>query len=463
MGKKRKKKVSAAPERKRLAESEIVSVSEEKKGESEVGLAELQAALFAVESRHQNEDESFIAQLQDVRDESGYRLARTGGRGGGLARSGRHEEALEWFDGMKGKTAFDFVFLDHMRRSYAALGNTEQAALRLAESKRIRPDNFPYKLSAFDSEVDENPRYSFRDIVVSAERKVEAITLYNQGVDFKRSGNLTAAKDCYERALEFDPHYAHAHCNLGNVYSELGEYRNARLALDKALNLDPRDAQVHNALGNMCFNLKDYQSAKAHFEKALSLDSQFPGAHSNLGNVNIKLKDYCNAELNFRQSLLLNDNQAEAHYGLANMYLERKEYKLAVESYNEALKQNSSLAVAHNGLGHAYKHLKQFEPARKSYEEAIKYDSSLTAAYLGLASVSQSLLKPNNAPGASTVEAGRSEVQTGQRPEDSKKQDSVQTRPMSIWKKTPQTPNKTTEPPPEQDESDALYGSSLSQ
>ena len=217
MGKKRQKKKGSVVERK--AALPVAAGREDKKRESGLGLAELEAALSEVESRHAQEEASFIAQLQDVKSEAGYRLARRGGRGGALARSGRYKEALKWFSGIKDQTAFSFIFLHHMRGCYAALGEFKQAASCLAEIKRIRPRNLDYRLEAFDRGIDEKATYHLRDIVVSAERKREATALCNQGHDFGRNGNFTAAKDDFERAIRINPGDAEAHNGLGNVYS----------------------------------------------------------------------------------------------------------------------------------------------------------------------------------------------------------------------------------------------------
>ena len=64
-----------------------------------------------------------------------------------------------------------------------------------------------------------------------------AIAHHNIGVIYAQRNNLKEAKGCFERALEIDPDYAIAYYNLAVVYKKLGDALKARELYLKAKSL----------------------------------------------------------------------------------------------------------------------------------------------------------------------------------------------------------------------------------
>jgi Flp pilus assembly protein TadD len=63
--------------------------------------------------------------------------------------------------------------------------------------------------------------------------------LFNLGNLYLQEGNHKEATRCYKRVLVLDPKDRPAWMNLGSVYEETGDYRRADRAYREALTLDP--------------------------------------------------------------------------------------------------------------------------------------------------------------------------------------------------------------------------------
>ena len=58
----------------------------------------------------------------------------------------------------------------------------------------------------------------------------------NLGVN-KELGEDQKAKSCYEKAIEINPNFAHAHNNLGNVFKDSGNPQKAISCYEKAIEI----------------------------------------------------------------------------------------------------------------------------------------------------------------------------------------------------------------------------------
>jgi tetratricopeptide (TPR) repeat protein len=65
--------------------------------------------------------------------------------------------------------------------------------------------------------------------------------------------------------------------------------------LDKALEINPKDIGALNNRGYDYLELKKYDLAKSSFQKMVDLDNNCPGAYYGLGYLNYKLQNYENA------------------------------------------------------------------------------------------------------------------------------------------------------------------------
>jgi Flp pilus assembly protein TadD len=68
------------------------------------------------------------------------------------------------------------------------------------------------------------------------------------GCDLLNQGMVAEAIGCFERAIEGDPRFEEAYCNLGIAYAQAGNTTEAIRSLRKALELNPRDEMARRNL-----------------------------------------------------------------------------------------------------------------------------------------------------------------------------------------------------------------------
>jgi tetratricopeptide (TPR) repeat protein len=91
-------------------------------------------------------------------------------------------------------------------------------------------------------------------------------------------------------------------------------------AYRKASELDPGSAGALVNLGTVYFNLRDWRQAENHYLKALEADAQYALAHFNLGNLYDEQGKRPLALEHYLAALRIHPNYADAHYNLALLY-----------------------------------------------------------------------------------------------------------------------------------------------
>ena len=94
----------------------------------------------------------------------------------------------------------------------------------------------------------------------------------------------------YRRAIELDPEFADAHCNLGTVHFNRSERAAARRAYRRALELDPEHLEANFNLGSLLEEAGRRHAALRHYEVAVRVAPLFGDARLNLALLYEKLK-----------------------------------------------------------------------------------------------------------------------------------------------------------------------------
>lgn len=76
---------------------------------------------------------------------------------------------------------------------------------------------------------------------------------------------------CFERAIQIDPAYADAHCNLGSTFIRRDQLKDAILSYKEAIEIDPNFAQPYFNLGILLNNIGKSEEAIACFQSAVEL------------------------------------------------------------------------------------------------------------------------------------------------------------------------------------------------
>lgn len=121
------------------------------------------------------------------------------------------------------------------------------------------------------------------------------------------------AAEAYQRALELDPGYADAACNLGSVRFQQGRRPEARAAFERAVEMAPFHVEAHLNLGVLCEEDGADGRALAHYRQALETDPLYPDIHVSMALIYQKLGLGRTALAHWRRYLQLEPGGSWAH------------------------------------------------------------------------------------------------------------------------------------------------------
>ncbi len=149
------------------------------------------------------------------------------------------------------------------------------------------------------------------------------------GDHFERGCRLDAdpatyaqAVEAYEAALEADPEFADAHCNLGAVFYNRGERDDARRHFERCLRLDPGHVEAHFNLANLLEEEGCNEMALHHYRAGLAADPFYPDLHINLALLYEKMELLPSAGEHWKRYLQLEPEGSWSE--VARLRLERR-------------------------------------------------------------------------------------------------------------------------------------------
>lgn len=120
--------------------------------------------------------------------------------------------------------------------------------------------------------------------------QADAIGWFEKGceldVDSRQWGEAAQA---YEKAIELDPDYADAYCNLGAVRYNQGQRAAARRAFEACLSRSADHVEANFNLANVLEEAGDDEQALTLYRRALAADPLYPDLHINLALLYEKL------------------------------------------------------------------------------------------------------------------------------------------------------------------------------
>jgi tetratricopeptide (TPR) repeat protein len=107
----------------------------------------------------------------------------------------------------------------------------------------------------------------------------------------------------YQATLEINPYHLKALFNVGNLYAQEGQYREAIICYKRALVLDADDTAAWNNLGSIYEDMNDYARAESIFRRALSLNPYKAEANFNLARIQL-LQHQEDLDENMKQDIM---------------------------------------------------------------------------------------------------------------------------------------------------------------
>jgi Flp pilus assembly protein TadD len=171
-----------------------------------------------------------------------------------------------------------------------------------------------------------------------------ALCRYNLGAQAYNSGLHAAARDEFERLLEYRPDRVHVNARLGMAHVALGEIEQAIAAYRRVLARDPNDAETHNNLGVALQILGRRRDALAEMQYALRLAPDNEMVQTNMGILYAQLGRPAQAMPHLTRALELKPDLAQARFQLALLLLADGRVEKARDHYERLRQDDRALA-----------------------------------------------------------------------------------------------------------------------
>ncbi len=153
-------------------------------------------------------------------------------------------------------------------------------------------------------------------------------------------GNLGQAEAHYQQAISLNPDNAIAHYNLGNLYEDLNDLKQAKNKYSFAVKNGIADA--NNNLGRLLIKEKKYSEAVSLLNKALEIPDKSAltkyNLSKNLGWARLEQKDHQSAITYLESAITIGENnqlsEASAHCLLAQALEVNKNKTEALEQWD---------------------------------------------------------------------------------------------------------------------------------
>ena len=214
----------------------------------------------------------------------------------------------------------------------------------------------------------------------------------------KRKEILNLAIKHLKKSLEIYPEFTSAWVSLGDIYAELGMYKEAREHYQKALKFDNTHAEAHHSLAKICVETDDNRGAIKCFINWVMADPKntqhFAEAFYGIGNAYEKLDKLDSATFAYSAVILADSTYSDAYNRLGITEGKRKgSMHVSISYFNKAIYFNKRNISAYQNLGEAYAKKGDFNRAIASFERVITLDPKNALAYFEISKV---YLQKNN-------------------------------------------------------------------
>ncbi|KAL4230375.1 hypothetical protein ACF0H5_010758 [Mactra antiquata] len=266
-------------------------------------------------------------------------------------------------------------------------GDYESAEQHCMQLWRQEPDNTGVLLllSSIHFQQRKLDRSAYFSQLAIKQNPLLAEAYSNLGNVYKECGQLREALQNYRYAVRLKPDFIDGYINLAAALVAAGDMEQAVQAYVTALQYNPDLYCVRSDLGNLLKALGRLDEAKACYLKAIETQPNFAVAWSNLGCVFHAQGEIWLAIHHFEKAVALDGNFMDAYINLGNVLKEARIFDRAVTAYLRALNLNPNHAVVHGNLACVYYEQGLIDLAIDTYKKAIELQPNFPDAYCNLA------------------------------------------------------------------------------
>ena len=190
------------------------------------------------------------------------------------------------------------------------------------------------------------------------------------GIALHHSGRTEHAISVFQKALELDPQFVEASCNLGAVFADLERFEEAIECFERALEHSPNNSAVLANLGNALNGVHRIEEAISTLERAIESDPSNAFAYAKLATLNERLNHLDKAREQIAKAKALAPNNPEIQVMNGIIAGRDKNYELGIreiEAGIPSLYSPNILCRAHFEAGHLHDRLNDTASAFKHY------------------------------------------------------------------------------------------------
>jgi Flp pilus assembly protein TadD len=157
--------------------------------------------------------------------------------------------------------------------------------------------------------------------------KTEPTAWFAQALAYMRIKHWQEAEHALRQALQDDPDYAEAYCNLGYVLEQRGYPDAAEVAYRHSMAIAPSLLNAALNLGVMLQTQSRFDEVEAIYQQAIRLHPDQPAPWTNLGILYTAMQRDNEAERCHRHALMLNPKYRKAQFNLSYLLLRQGRFE----------------------------------------------------------------------------------------------------------------------------------------
>jgi tetratricopeptide (TPR) repeat protein len=221
---------------------------------------------------------------------------------------------------------------------------------------------------------------------------------FEMGMVYFRQGNWAKAVENYKVSVRGKPTTIKPLFYLSEAYFMESDLDHARETIAQAARLAPDDAQVCQKYGEyLSTNLETRQEGIFWLEKARRIDPSLVQIDFDIGKDQFELTDFQSATVSLEAALKQHPGDGRAAFYLAEASANLGDWEKARSNYGNALSQGYANAETYYGLGRSQAELGEFESAVDPLRRALALQPSLIQAHFQLGQVYRQLGRTDDA------------------------------------------------------------------
>jgi tetratricopeptide (TPR) repeat protein len=197
-------------------------------------------------------------------------------------------------------------------------------------------------------------------------------------------GDLSAARACYEKALESDPQSTAAAWNLALALEQLGERQWAEKHYGKIPETAPEWCDACFRKGYLQLLRGAFAASAAAFEACVAKRPEWPEPYLNAGIAYSRLGNADAARRSLTEALMIRPDSLDAARGLAALALEQQDYDQAFEMHRRLIEMGDHSPELFFNAGLICQKRGQMDEAATYYRQALQENADFAEALLNL-------------------------------------------------------------------------------